>query len=88
MVIKQRLEDQQWRDGINESSKCTLDRIRHNLNSIFFLSLCKRKIFCKFRPCNHKLPIEVEHYTNPARINRINVFFVITTHFVMNFILF
>ena len=81
MVIKQRLEDQyeqQWRNEINESSKCTLYRIFKTEfkfeNYLCFLPLYERNTFCKFRTCNHKLPIEVGRYTNTPRINRICIF--------------
>ena len=81
MVIKQRLEnqyEQQWRNEINESSKCTLYRIFETEfkfeNYLCFLPLYERKTFCKFRTCNHKLPIEVGRYTNTPRINRICIF--------------
>ena len=81
MVIKQRLEDQyeqQRRDEINESSKCTLYRIFKTEfkfeKCLSFLPLYERKTFCKFRTCNHKLPIEVGRYKNTSIINRICIF--------------
>ena len=81
IVIKQRLEDQygqQWRNEINESGKYTLYRIfKTNFEPekyLCSLALYERKTFCKFRTCNHKLPIEVGRYTNTPRINRICIF--------------
>ena len=43
-------------------------------NPLRFLLLYERKTFCKFRTCNHKLPIQVGRYKNTLRINRIYIF--------------
>ena len=93
MVIKQRLEDQyeqQWRDEINESSKCTLYRIfrrNANLKNIFVFYHCtKEKHGFNLEPVTTSYLLKSDVIQTHQELIEY-VFFVITTHYVMNFIL-
>ena len=59
---------------LNNSSKCVLYRtFKRNFvfeNYLTTLSPHNRKLFCKFRTINHKLPIEVGRYSGRPRFTR------------------
>ena len=74
---KKSLQDQyvqEWNTIINNSSKCVLYRtFKRNFvfeNYLTTLSPYNRKLFCKFKTINHKLPIEVARYSGRARFTR------------------
>ena len=86
--IKQRLQDQyiqQWSADLNLSNKCRSYRIfklKFELEKyLCSLSPFNRKIICRFRTSNHRLPIESGRYYG---INTEHVNFVILIKFVMN----
>ena len=62
---------QEWRRVVKSSPKCTLYRcIKINFEFEPYLSTLSpyyRKILCKFRSSNHKLPIEVGRFNNLER---------------------
>ena len=88
--IKQRLKDQyiqQWSANLNLSNKCRSYRIfklKFELEKyLCSLSPFNRKIICRFRTSNHRLPIERED--TMASIEKTeHVNFVILIKFVMN----
>ena len=76
-AVKNSLQDQyvqEWNTIINNSSKCVLYRtFKRNFvfeNYLTTLSPYNRKLFCKFRTINHKLPIEVGRYSGRPRFTR------------------
>ena len=75
--IKQNLQEQykqEWHNSTNIMSKCTLYRcykVKFELEKYLLkLSPYFRKIICKFRTSNHKLPIETGRYSNTPRAER------------------
>ena len=92
MVIKQRLQDQyeqQWRGKINESSKCTLYRIfKTEFKFEKYLYHCtKEKHFVNLEPVTTSYLLKSDVIQTHQELIEY-VFFVIATHYVMNFILF
>ena len=76
-AVKKSLQNQyvqEWNTIINNSSKCVLYRtFKRNFvfeNYLTTLSPYNRKLFCKFRTINHKLPIEVGRYSGRPRFTR------------------
>ena len=77
-VIKRKLEDQyiqDWLSIVNASPKCVLYRTyKHKFELEKYLSILSpyyRKILCRFRTSNHKLPIETGRFNNVPRENRL-----------------
>ena len=76
-AVKNSLQDQyvqEWNTINNNSSKCVLYRtFKRNFvfeNYLTTLAPYNRKLFCKFRTINHKLPIEVRRYSGRPRFTR------------------
>ena len=61
----------QWKCTVYNSRKCDLYRIYKEdfafENYLYSTSRKVRRTLCKFRTCNHKLPIERQRYTNIPR---------------------
>ena len=77
LVIKRSLQDQyiqDWNNVMSNSSKCDLYRVYKDDHSyehyLKHPSPIVRKIICKFRTCNHKLPGELGRYANLPRHTR------------------
>ena len=77
LIVQRSLQDQyrqDWNDIVSISSKCDLYRLfkpDHILESYLkHPSPTVRRIVCKFRTCNHKLPVESGRYANLPRYTR------------------
>jgi len=75
--VKQKLRDLyllEWRQLVNNSSKCYLYRVFKNdiilERYLLILNWNLRKHLCKLRTVNHKLPIETGRYKNVPRQDR------------------
>ena len=91
-AVKISLQDQyvqEWNTIINDSSKCVLYRtFKRNFvfeNYLTTLSPYNRKLLCKFRTINHKLPTEVDGIVVAQDLPEI-VINVTWRNWVMNFI--
>ena len=77
-LIKRKLQDQylqSWNSKMNESAKCLNYRLYKQSfefeNYLDILPMHLAKFLCKFRCCNHKLPIEEGRFFGIDRADRI-----------------
>ena len=77
-VLKQNIADQfaqTWSTDVNNSSKCsTYKMYKTDLefeNYFYILPYPKYISFCKFRTCNHKLPVEIGRHRGLPRHERL-----------------
>ena len=82
LIVQRLLQDQyrqDWNNIVSISTKCDLYRLfkpDHNLESYLkHPSPTVRRVVCKFRACNHKLPVKSGRYANIQRYTQLSLYF-------------